>query len=59
MYPKLSLKHQDATEYSDFIKRQHVTNPVLLADDLNSSAYFIAVVPNCGAVRVFESPLLN
>lgn len=59
MYPKLSLKHQDTTEYSDFIKRQCVTKLVVLADDLNSSDYFIAVFLNCYAVRVFESPLLH
>jgi len=59
MYPKLSLKLQDTIEYSDFIKRQHVTNLVLLADDLNSSDCFIAVFLNYSAVRVFESPLLH
>lgn len=59
MSPKLSLKHQDTTEYSDFIKRQQVTNLVLLADDLNSSDFFIAIVLNCCAVRAFESPWLH
>lgn len=47
VYPKLSLKHQDTSKYSDFIKIQHVINLVLLADDLNSSDYFMAVALNC------------
>lgn len=43
MYSNLSLKHQGTSEYSDFIKTQHVINLVILADGLNSRDYFIAV----------------
>lgn len=62
-YPKLPSKHQNSTEYSGLFKKGDVlgiiNNLVLLAGDLNSGDYFIAVVLNCCAGRAFKSPLLH